>query len=319
MVYAQLGNGGPQVSRICFGSWAMGAAGWGEVDDAQTAAAAQRAFDLGISFFDTADVYGNGHSEEVLGSALASIRDQVIIATKGGRRVREDGSFWSDGSPAWLRQAIDLSLRRLGTDYVDLYQLHWPDPAVPVEDSVGALHDIRESGKARFVGVSNFGVSDLQRVLGLGPIISNQIPVNLFYREHVPATLAFCSQQGIGVMAYGPMAQGLLTGKFRTDHRPDASDVRSRSPLFAEGAFERNLEFVEHLKALASRIGRTAAQTAINWVLCQAGVTCAICGAKRPDQIEDSAAAAGWNLADADLELIASLLPESYASPRPLK
>ncbi|NSW56535.1 MAG: aldo/keto reductase [Armatimonadetes bacterium] len=319
MEYAQLGNGGPEVSRICFGSWAMGATGWGEVDDAQTAAAAQRAFDLGINFFDTADVYGNGHSEEVLGSALAGVRDKVIIATKGGRRVRADGSFWSDGSPAWLHEAIDLSLRRLRTDYVDLYQLHWPDPEIPIEDSVGALHEIRQSGKARFVGVSNFGIDDLRRVLGMGPLISNQIPVNLFYREHVPSTLDFCAQQGIGVMAYGPMAQGLLTGKFSADYRPDASDVRSRSPLFAEGAFERNLEFVEHLKALASRIGRTPAQTAINWVLQQAGVTCAICGAKRPDQIEESASAAGWRLGDADLALIASVLPPSYASPRPLK
>lgn len=319
MEYGRLGVDGPEVSRICFGSWAMGGAGWGEVDDRQTAAAARRALELGINFFDTADLYGAGHSEEVLGAALKGVRNQAIIATKGGRRARDDGSFFSDGSPAWLHQAIDLSLQRLQTDYVDLYQLHWPDPQVPVEESVGALQEIRQAGKARFVGVSNFGVEELARVAAIGPIVSNQIPVNLFFREHLPETLATCAAQGIGVMAYGSMAQGLLTGKFSASERPDPGDYRSKGPLFAEGAYQRNLDFVEHLRAIAARLGHTCAQTAINWVLCQAGVTCAICGAKRPDQIEDSAQAASWRLTETELAELEAALPESYPSPRPLK
>ena len=153
MEYRKLGRDGPRVSAVCFGAWAIGGTGWGQVDDAESRAALDRALELGINFLDTADLYRHGHSEEVLGPALKGVRDHVVIATKGGRRWNDGGNYRTDASPAWLHQAIDDSLRRLGLDYVDLYQVHWPDPKVPIEQSVAAADGIRKAGKARLIGV----------------------------------------------------------------------------------------------------------------------------------------------------------------------
>ncbi len=318
MEYRTLGPSGLQVSAICFGTWAIGGRGWGEVDEAEGRAALRRAVDLGINFFDTADIYGHGHSEEVLGPQLRGVRDRVLIATKGGRRWDDGGNYRTDAGAAWLRRAIDDSLLRLGLDYVDLYQLHWPDPKVPVEESVGAADEIRRMGKARYIGVSNYGVEELKRALAVAPIVSNQIPLNMLCRENEVELLPFCAQQGVGVMAYGSLAQGLLTGKFSADHSFAPGDVRAQSALYRDEAFARNLVAVDALRPIAARLGRSVAQVAINWVLSHAEVTCAICGAKRPAQVEENVGGAGWALSAADLAEIAAILPASYQSPRPL-
>ncbi len=319
MEHCSLGGSELQVSRVCFGAWAMGGIGWGEVRDEETIAAARHAFELGVNFYDTADLYGDGHSERVLGDALRDVRDDVIIATKGGRRSDGAGRYWTDGSPGWLKQAVDLSLDRLGVDHVDLYQLHWPDPDVPIEDSVGALDEIRQAGKARFIGVSNCGPEELGRALAACQIVSNQIPVNMYYREHIPDTLPFCAEHGVGVMAYGSLAQGLLTGKFGPDTTFAEGEVRANSPLFAPDSYPRNLQLVEALRPLAERLGRTLAQLAVNWVIRQDGVVSAICGAKRPSQIADNVGGVDWALSDDELAAIETLLPPSTPSPRPLK
>lgn len=318
MEYRKLGQHGPSVSAVCFGAWAIGGKGWGQVDDAESRAAIDRALELGINFFDTADIYGHGHSEEVLGTALKTVRDHVVIATKGGRRWNDGGNYRTDASPAWLHQAIDDSLRRLGLDYVDLYQVHWPDPRVPIEDSVAAADEIRKAGKARLIGVCNCSPDELTRAMSVCPIASSQIPLNMLYREYESTMLPLCEERGVGVMAYGPLAQGLLTGKFGRASAFDASDVRSQSALYRDAAFERNLELVEGLRPIAARLGKSMAQLAVAWVLSHRQVTCAITGAKRPSQIEDNAGGAGWTLSGEDLEEIAALLPESYQSPRPL-
>jgi len=318
MEYRTLGPSGLQVSAVCFGAWAIGGRGWGEVDEAEGRAALRRAVDLGINFFDTADIYGHGHSEEVLGRELRDVRDRVLITTKGGRRWNDGGNYRTDASAAWLHRAIDDSLHRLGLDYVDLYQLHWPDSHVPIEESVGAADEIRTMGKARYIGVSNYGVEELKRALAVAPIVSNQIPLNMLYRENEADLLPFCAQQGVGVMAYGSLAQGLLTGKFSADHSFAPGDVRSQSALYRDDAFARNLAAVDALRPIAARLGRSVAQVAINWVLSHPEVTCAICGAKRPAQVEENVGGAGWALSAADLAEIAAILPESYRSPRPL-
>jgi len=296
----------------------MGGVGWGQVEDAESITAARAAFDLGINFFDTADMYGDGHSERVLGKAIAGFRDDVVIATKAGRRYTPEGKPVTDGRPEWLKQAIDHSLKRLGTDHVDLYQLHWPDPEVPIEDSVGALRQIRDAGKARHIGVCNCNIGQLAAAQKACRIVSNQVPVNMLYREYLGEALPYCHGRGIGVMGYGTLAQGLLTGKFGPHSRFAADDVRANSPLFAQDRFGANLELVEGLRPIARRLGRSLAQVAVSWALSNVGLTSAICGAKRPSQIQDAAGGLGWALSDDDLARIGELLPPSCPSPRPL-
>jgi aryl-alcohol dehydrogenase-like predicted oxidoreductase len=310
MQYTQLGEGGPRVSRIAFGNWSAGG-DWGSVDRDAALAATRAALDLGITLFDTARGYGFGAAEELLGEALrpeiTSARESIVIATKGGLR-NENGLPVRDSSPAALRRDLEASLRSLGTDYVDLFQVHWPDPATPIADTAETLDSFVREGKVRYVGVSNYDAREMTAFQQVRPIDTLQPPYHLFRREIETSILPFASEHGIGVLVYGPMAHGLLSGRMTatTTFAPD--DWRAKSELFTGDAFKRNLAIVGRLEALASQRGMTVAQLAIAWTLANPAVDVAIVGARNPAQIQQTAPAADIRLSAEDLARIEQIV-----------
>jgi aryl-alcohol dehydrogenase-like predicted oxidoreductase len=310
MQYTQLGDRGPTVSRIAFGNWSAGG-DWGGVDRDAAIAATRTALDLGITLFDTARAYGFGAAEELLGEALRpeikSARESLFIATKGGLR-NDRGSPARDSSPNALRRDLELSLRALGTEYVDLYQVHWPDPATPIAETARTLDEFVRVGKARYVGVSNYDARQMTAFQQVRPIDTLQPPYHLFRRDIEQSLLPFAQEHGIGVLVYGPMAHGLLSGRMSqtTAFAPD--DWRSKSDLFTGSAFKRNLAIVRQLEALASERGVTVAQLAIAWTLANPAVDVAIVGARNPEQIRQTAPAADIQLSPQDLAQIEQIV-----------
>jgi aryl-alcohol dehydrogenase-like predicted oxidoreductase len=310
MQYTQLGERGPKVSRIAFGNWSAGG-DWGGVDRAAAIAAIREALDLGITIFDTARAYGFGAAEELLGEALRpeikSARESLFIATKGGLR-NEGGLPARDSSRAALRRDLEASLRSLGVDYVDLYQVHWPDPSTPITDTARTLDEFVREGKARYVGVSNYNARQMSAFQQIRPIDTLQPPYHLFRRDIEQSILPFAREHGIGVLVYGPMAHGLLSGRMTetTTFAPD--DWRSKSDLFAGDAFRRNLGIVRRLEEFASDRGMTVAQLAIAWTLANPAVDVAIVGARNPEQIRQTAPAAEIQLSPQDLARIENMV-----------
>jgi aryl-alcohol dehydrogenase-like predicted oxidoreductase len=315
-----LGKSGLELTRIGMGTWAIGGAGWqygwGKQDDADSIAAIHEALDLGITWIDTAAVYGFGHSEEVLGRAVKGRRDRLHIATKCGRLKAPDGvSIVSGLSAASIREELEGSLKRLQTDYVDLYQIHWPDPDAQIEEAWGEIAKAVKQGKVRYAGVSNFSAAQLRRIQKIHPVASLQPPYSMLRRGVEKEILPFCREQGIGVICYSPMQMGLLTGTFtkaRLASLP-ADDLRGRDPLFVEPALSRNLALVEKLRPIAERNGRSLAELAIAWVLRRPEVTAAIVGGRRPGQVRGIAGAAAWDLSQEDAAEIDSLIAQTGA------
>ncbi len=310
-----LGRTNLEVSPICFGTWQFGG-DWGSLDERDNVAAMQRALELGVNFFDTAQAYGFGASEQLvakaLGGELRSRRDEIVIATKGGLRVEGDGLV-RDSSPNWLRRGVDESLAHLGIDHIDLYQVHWPDPDTPLEETAGALGELVDEGKIRHVGVSNFDVEEMRGFERGRPVESLQPPYHLFRRDIDDDVLPYCREHDIGVLVYGPLAHGLLSGKFDRDTELSEDDWRSSSELFQGENFERNLDVVEELGRFAEERGHTVAQLAVAWTLARPGVHVAIVGARRPDHIEGTAPAADIELSSDDLERIESIMEGAVA------
>jgi aryl-alcohol dehydrogenase-like predicted oxidoreductase len=310
MQYTQLGESGPRVSRIAFGNWSAGG-DWGGVDRDAAIAATRAALDLGITLFDTARAYGFGAAEELLGEALRpeikSARESLFIATKGGLRS-EGGLPARDSSRAALRRDLEASLRSLGTDFVDLYQVHWPDPATPITDTARTLDEFVREGKARYVGVSNYNARQMSAFQQVRPIDTLQPPYHLFRRDIEQSILPFTQEHGIGVLVYGPMAHGLLSGRMTETTKFASDDWRSKSDLFAGSAFERNLSIVRRLQAFASERGVTVAQLAIAWTLANPAVDVAIVGARNPEQIRQTAPAADVRLSPQDLAEIEQIV-----------
>jgi aryl-alcohol dehydrogenase-like predicted oxidoreductase len=310
MQYSQLGDRGPTVSRIAFGNWSAGG-DWGGVDRDAAIAAMRAALDLGITLFDTARAYGFGAAEGLLGEALRpeikSARESLFIATKGGL-CNDHGLPARDSSPNALRRDLELSLRALGTEYVDLYQVHWPDPATPIAETAQTLDEFVRVGKVRYVGVSNYDARQMTAFQQVRPIDALQPPYHLFRREIEESILPFAQEHGIGVLVYGPMAHGLLSGRMTetTSFAPD--DWRSKGEMFAGDAFRRNLGIVRQLKALASERGMTVAQLAIAWTLANPAVDVAIVGARNPEQIRQTAPAAEIQLSPQDLARIEQIV-----------
>jgi aryl-alcohol dehydrogenase-like predicted oxidoreductase len=303
MQYTQLGERGPRVSRIAFGNWSAGG-DWGSVDRGAAIAATREALGLGINFFDTARAYGFGAAERLLGEALRpeiqSARESIVIATKGGLR-NVGGSPARDSSRSALWRDLEASLRSLGTDYVDLYQVHWPDPGTPLAETADTLDEFVRAGLTRYIGVSNYDARQMTAFQRYRLIDTVQPPYHLFRREIEASILPFAQEHGIGVLVYGPMAHGLLSGRMteRTTFAPD--DWRSKSDMFTGDAFERNLGIVRRLEAFASRRAMTVAQLAIAWTLANPAVDVAIVGARSPEQIRQTAPAADINLSLEDL------------------
>ncbi len=315
-----LGITGLTVCPVAFGTWQLGGE-WGQFDEDQGIAAIRRARELGINLFDTAQGYGFGASERLLGRALRddlyNRREEVVIATKGGLRMTDEGLV-RDSSPAWLRSGVEDSLRALGTDHIDIYQVHWPDPKIPFSETATALQELVQEGKIGHVGVSNFDAAQIAEFAQTRPVETVQPPYHLFRRGIETELLPYTHQHHIGVLVYGPLAHGLLTGTMHADTQFADDDWRSGSPAFHGSAFARNLEVVDRLKRFAAEhLGCSVAQLAVAWTLANPAVHVAIVGARHPNHIEDSLAAAGLSLGEADLEQIDRIMVGSVATGGP--
>ena len=276
--------------------------GW-RVDDAQSASVIHAALDAGINFFDTADVYGEGQSETFVGNALGAHRNDILIATKFG--------YTKGGKPDYVKQAVDDSLRRLGTDHIDLYQYHKPDPNTPVEDTLGAMQDLVRAGKVREIGCSNFSADLLRRAeqaagTGRPRFVSVQNEYSLIRREPETAVLPECERLGIAFIPYFPLASGLLTGKYRRG-QPVPKGSRGDAQWGPKVFTDENLAIVEQLIAFAESRGHTLLELSMSWLLSRPAVASVIAGATKPEQVKDNAAAAGWQLKDSDLAQIDSI------------
>lgn len=315
MQYTQLGDRGPRVSRIAFGNWSAGG-DWGRVDRDAAIAATREALALGINLFDTARAYGFGAAEQLLGEALQpeirSARESLVIATKGGLR-KADGETVRDSSPAGLRRDLETSLSLLGTDYVDVYQVHWPDPATPIATTAETLDEFVREGLVRSVGVSNYDTRQMATFQQVRPIDTLQPPYHLFRRDIEGTILPFAREHGIGVLVYGPLAHGLLSGRMTEDTTFATDDWRSKSDLFVGETFRRNLAVVRDLTELAARRNATVAQLAIAWTLANPAVDVAIVGARSPEQIRQTAPAADLRLSREDIAEIALILRRDVA------
>jgi aryl-alcohol dehydrogenase-like predicted oxidoreductase len=311
----RLGSAGPDITRIGLGTWAIGGAGWqfawGAQDDADSIAAIRRALDLGINWIDTAAVYGLGHSEEMVGRAIEGRREGVLVATKCSRVLDPDGAIVGRLRAESVRGELEASLRRLRTDRIDLYQVHWPVPDDrELEEGWAEIAKAVREGKVRWAGVSNFSVEQLKRVQAIHPVTSLQPPFSMLRRGVEQDLLPFCAANGIGVICYSPMQAGLLTGAFTRERAAalPADDWRRNSPFFKEPGLSANLAVVDGLRVIAARRGCPVGEVAIAWVLRQPGVTGAIVGARRPEQIEGTVGAVGLYLTEAELAEIEELL-----------
>ena len=295
----KLGRSDLQISPIIMGLWQAGKDMWVGIDDRQTTKAIRAACDAGITTFDTAEAYGNGHSEQILASATRDIRDKLIYATKVfANHLKHDQVF----------DACHRSLKNLHTDYIDLYQIHWPAGSfgtkqVPIGETMGALNALKEQSKIRSIGVSNFSPVQLQKALEYGQIDSLQPPYSLFWRHVEKDAMSFCVDNKITILAYSPMAQGFLTGKFGADHKFAEGDIRAKNRLFQPDMYARVQEALARLRPIAERKGVTLGQLALAWVISHPQ-TCAIAGARNADQSTKNASAGLISLSEAELSEI---------------
>lgn len=310
----QLGNTDLELTRIGLGTWAIGGGNWkfawGPQDDGDSIRTIRRALDLGINWIDTAPVYGLGHCEEVVGKALEGLSQRPIVATKCGRVWDEQRQISARIKRESILAEVEASLRRLGIDVIDLYQIHWPQPDEDIEEAWEAMTSLVKAGKVRYVGVSNFNRQQLERILPIGPVASLQPPYSMLMRGIEAEVLPYCAEHQIGVVVYSPMQKGLLTGKVTRQwvDKLAGDDHRRNDPNFQEPKLSANLALVEGLKTIAARSGKTPAQLAIAWTLRRPEVTAAIVGARRPDQVDELVAAGDWELSQEDAAAVEQLL-----------
>ncbi|HIK44966.1 MAG TPA: aldo/keto reductase [Leptolyngbyaceae cyanobacterium M65_K2018_010] len=293
----QLGRTTMAITPIIFGTWQAGKKGWVDIDDDTVIRAMQAALEAGITTFDTAEIYGDGYAEEMVGKALAGKRDRVVLATK---------VFANHLKAAQVIDACEASLRRLQTDVIDLYQIHWPSGSfgsevVPIGETMGALNQLKDAGKIRAIGVSNFSRSQLEEAAQYGSIDSLQPPYSLFWRGVETDLLPYCVQHNLTVLAYSSLAQGLLTGKFGPGHRFPAADVRSKNKLFQPPLYDQAQAALSQLKPIADRYKTCLGNLALAWLIAQPQ-TVAIVGARNPEQAQENAQAVEIHLTDEDLQ-----------------
>lgn len=311
----QLGKTDLNLTTVGLGCWAIGGPwefGWGPQDDEDSIQTIHEAIDSGVNWLDTAPIYGCGHSEVVVGRALKGMREKPLVATKCGLRWNDKHEKRNCLDGESILRECDESLERLGIETIDLYQIHHPDPDEKIAEAWEAMVRCKEQGKVQHIGVSNFSAAQLERVQKIHPVASLQPPYSMLRPEIEKDLLGFCRKNSIGIVCYGPIQMGLLTGKFSREHKDnlDAGDVRRKHYLFHEPRFGHNLWFVEQLKPIAKRNGISLAQLAIAWVLRDEAVTSAIAGARRPGQISETAAAGDITLGQEDLDEIDKLLKE---------
>ena len=291
-----LGTSGVKITPVIMGTWQAGKDMWVGIDDSETAKAIRAAFESGITTVDTAAIYGDGHSERIVGNALADVRGRVVYATK---------VFSNQLKYSQVVEACHRSLKNLKTDYLDLYQIHWPSGSwgseiVPIEETMRAMTDLKQQGKIRAIGVSNFSRTELEEAAVYGRIDSLQPPYSLFWRQVEGDAMPYCVDNNITILAYSPLAQGLLTGKFGPDHKFAKGDHRSKNRLFKSKNYQRVQQALSRLGAIANRYEVSLAQIALAWVIAQPR-TCAIAGARNAEQVLDNAKAVEVTLSSADL------------------
>lgn len=311
----KLGNSDLSITPMGFGAWAIGGGGWafawGEQDDAESIATIREAIDLGINWVDTAAVYGLGHSEEVVGTALKGVANRPYVFTKCERVWDERNQIGKSLKAASIRAECEASLKRLQVDVIDLYQIHWPEPEEDIEEGWRTLIKLKEEGKIRWAGVSNFSAEQMERIRKFGEITSLQPPYSMIRPEIESSILPYCQSHKIGVLAYSPMASGLLTGKMtreRIAELPHDDWRRAKNRHFQEPLLARNLSLVELLRAIGGRHGKTSGEVAVAWVLRHPAVTAAIVGARRPGQLRELISAAEWRLTADEVSEIAEYL-----------
>jgi aryl-alcohol dehydrogenase-like predicted oxidoreductase len=312
MDHRKIGN--TLVSAVGIGTWAMAGNSWGNVEDATSIKAIRTAVDSGINLLDTAACYGGGHSEEVVGKALEGIRQKVFLCTKCGLRVMENDNVAYNLTPESIRFEVEASLKRLRTDHIDLYQFHYPDPNTPVAESLGEMEKLKEEGKIRYIGISNFSLEQVKDAAACGDIATVQLKYSLLSREN-QQIVDFCRHNGIGVLTYGSIAGGMLSGKF--DKPPVFAENDKRAafyPFFTEPVFSKCKKLTETLKSIAAEHGYTTSGTAIAWVTSQPGITTALVGAKTPEQARANALAGSYTLSEKELCRIRDEYTRLFAS-----
>jgi aryl-alcohol dehydrogenase-like predicted oxidoreductase len=311
----KLGYTDLELTTVGLGTWAIGGPwqfGWGPQDDDEAVGAVLTALDSGINWIDTAPIYGLGHSEQLVGKALKQTSQKPFIATKCGLLWNDKKEKVNCLEPGSIKEECHASLKRLGVEVIDLYQMHWPEPDEGIERAWEQMAKLAEQGKVRYIGVSNYSVEQIGRVQKIAPVASVQPPYNMLRRGAEKELLGFCAENDIGVVAYSPMERGLLTGKFSQERLSNLplDDHRRRSPEFQEPLFTASLEFVEKLSHIAQRNSATLAQLAISWVLRRSEVTAAIVGARKPQQIVETSVAMDFEISQEDTEEIEQLLAE---------
>jgi myo-inositol catabolism protein IolS len=319
------GRTGTSVSAIGFGCWEIGGT-YGAIAETDFHNAVHRAIDNGITCFDTAEAYGMGVSETALARVLGTRRSEVTIITKCGVGY-PDMPKGRDSSRARIMVSIDKSLTRLNTDHVDVFMIHWPDPNTPFEETFAALDDVVRQGKARFVGISNFTLAQLEAAMKLRRVDVVQYAWNMFDRRMRTEIFPYCAANSIGVMAYGSLAYGMLTGTFRKDIHFDETDWRSRRgtlgtlnlfrTLFGPDYYDRNLAAVEELKAIAAKYGKTLPQFALRWTLSNPVISTALVGFRRPEEVQENLGALGWDISAADMAVIDAVFERHGATTTP--
>jgi aryl-alcohol dehydrogenase-like predicted oxidoreductase len=311
------GKTGLEITPIGFGSWAIGGSGWraawGPQDDDEAVGAIRRAVELGINWIDTAAVYGLGHSEELVARALKGVSERPYVFTKCSLVWDESGEVHNVLKKDSVKRECEESLRRLQTDVIDLYQIHWPNPEEDIEEGWEALAELKEEGKVRHIGVSNFDVSQMERTQKIAPVETLQPPYNMLNRGIEEEILPYCAEQDIGVIVYSPMRSGLLTGKMTRERVRSlpSDDWRRNSSDFQEPRLSKNLELVKLLEKIGREHGSSPGEVAIAWTLRHPAVTAAIVGGRRPDQVDGIIGAAGFRFGEDELDRIEAFLDEN--------
>lgn len=326
MIFNRLGNTDIQLSAVGLGAWAIGGGGykygWGSQEDKDSIATIRRAVEMGINWVDTAPVYGNGHSEKIVGEAIKGLKEEVIVSTKCGLRMAENNEdLLFNLSEEGIRAEVEASLKRLNKEAIDLYMIHIPEPDEDLEKAWKVLGELKKEGKIRYAGGSNFTLNQLKRIQPIHPVSFIEPEYSMLETSIEGELLEYCAANNIGIISYSPMYRGLLTGKF-TKERAEAlpeDDNRLTLDYFRQPFITANLELVERLRTIAGRNNKTVAQLSIAWVLRRPEVTSAIVGARRPDQIEQTAPAGDWVLSDEDKAELDNILSEHYARLEKLK
>lgn len=293
-----------EITPVAMGCWPVTGITSVDVTRERSEATIRAAFDAGINFFDTAYMYGyDGESEKMIGDVLGDVRDEIVIATKCGLHWENKASI-SDATPERIIAECDESLKRLGTDRVELYYLHAPDPQVPIAESAGAIRDLIQAGKVLSAGLSNASVAELAEFNTVCPLSAYQPHYNMLQREIEDSQLLWCIENSVSTMVYWPLMKGLLAGKLSRDHEFDPKDGRQKYPMFQGEEWKKNHDFIDRLREIAADIGHSVPDLVINWTIQRSGITAALCGAKRPEQISESASALTWQLSDDALKQI---------------